>query len=109
EQFGGENTILGYECDGCHFEIKDGRPVPTCDDGTPENFQILAQGPAKWSGMEQDVFVEAGFQEDGGSACLGIYERNGTVLTVGSTDWAHGLGNDPIVDRITLNIIERLK
>ena len=111
EKFGGENTILGYECDGCHFEMKDGRPVPTCDDGTPENFQILAQGPCRWaSGYDKiDVYLKSGLQVEGGMACMGIYERNGTVFTAATTDWAHGLGKDPIVDRITLNIIERLK
>jgi hypothetical protein len=30
-------------------------------------------------------------------------------VTVGSTDWSHGLaGRDPVVERITKNILERL-
>ncbi len=40
---------------------------------------------------------------------LGVYQRGGTVFTCGSTDWAHGLrGSDPMVDRITRNILEKL-
>jgi hypothetical protein len=38
---------------------------------------------------------------------LGSYTRNGTVVTVGCTDWAYGL-DDPGVDRVTRNIIDRL-
>ena len=40
---------------------------------------------------------------------LGTYTRGGTVVTCGSTDWAHGLkGGDPFVDRITRNVLEQL-
>jgi hypothetical protein len=40
---------------------------------------------------------------------LGTYTRGGTVVTVGSTDWAHGLrGKDPTVERITKNVLDRL-
>jgi hypothetical protein len=35
--------------------------------------------------------------------------RGGTVVTVGSTDWSHGLGgNEPAVERITRNVLDRL-
>ena len=34
-------------------------------------------------------------------------EGGGTVVTVGCTDWAYGLG-DPDVDRVTRNLITRL-
>jgi hypothetical protein len=40
---------------------------------------------------------------------LGTYTRKGTVVTSGSTDWAHGLrGGDEVVERITKNILDRL-
>ena len=40
---------------------------------------------------------------------LGTYTRGGTVVTVGSTDWTHGLrGKDPTVEQITKNVLERL-
>ncbi len=44
-----------------------------------------------------------------GAAVLGVYTQGGTVVTAGTTDWAHGLrGNDPAVVRITRNVLDRL-
>jgi hypothetical protein len=46
-----------------------------------------------------------------GNAVMGVLHRTGegTVLTVGCTDWAFGLDPDPdpVVSRITDNILER--
>jgi len=105
--FGGENTIVGYETDGCAYREEDGYPVPTGEDGTPENFTIICQAPSLWTGMEADAFQEAGVSDDG-SATMGAYTRGGTVFTAGTTDWSHGLKNDPIVQRITRNVLNRL-
>jgi hypothetical protein len=107
-EFGGKDTIVGYECDGCEFEMKDGLPVPSHRDGTPEGFAILATCEAKWH--PDDAFFYDRFPKDRiGAAVLGTYTRGGTVVTVGSTDWAHGLrGKDPVVERITRNVLERL-
>ena len=41
DDFGGKDTIVGYECDGCELEWKDGLPFPTHRDGTPETFEVL--------------------------------------------------------------------
>jgi hypothetical protein len=107
DQFGGKDTIVGYECDGCEFALKDGRPVPTYRDGTPEGFTILGSCPAKWH--PDDALWYDRFPKDRvGAAVLGTYTRGGTVITAGSTDWAHGLrGKDPIVERITRNVLDR--
>ena len=44
-----------------------------------------------------------------GAAVFGLYTQGGTVVTVGTTDWAHGLrGGDGVVERITRNILDRL-
>ena len=43
---GTRDKIVTYECDGCDLEWRDGLPVPTCRDGTPETFEILATAPA---------------------------------------------------------------
>lgn len=113
ESFGGKHTVVGYECDGCEFEIKDGRPVPTHRDGTPEGFTILATCPARWH--PDDALWYDHFPRDSsgapapGAAVLGTYDRNGTVFTTGTTDWAHGLrGGDDVVERITKNVLDRL-
>ena len=108
ESFGGKDTIVGYECDGCQLEWRDELPYPTHRDGTPETFDVLATAPAQWHPDDCQWYDE---WENGrkGHAVLGVYSRGGTVFTCGSTDWAHGLrGKDPHVERITRNILERL-
>jgi hypothetical protein len=112
-EFGGKHTVVGYECDGCEFVIKDGLPVPTHRDGTPEGFVILATCPARWH-PDDAVWYDRFPREPGGApalgaAVMGVYQRGGTVLTVGTTDWAHGLrGGDAVVERITRNVLDRL-
>lgn len=109
DAFGGANTIVGYECDGCEYVERGGRPYPTGKDGTPGQFEIVAQAPAVWTGCDLDVFREANVSPDG-RATLGAYTlpKGGAVFTAGTTDWAHALGHDPIVERITLNVLRRL-
>ncbi|WP_435010491.1 N,N-dimethylformamidase beta subunit family domain-containing protein [Tundrisphaera lichenicola] len=112
-EFGAKHTVVGYECDGCEFEWKDGLPLPTLRDGTPEGFVILATCPTRWH--PDDALWYDQFPRDSsgkpalGAAVLGTYTRGGTVVTSGSTDWAHGLrGGDEVVERITRNILDRL-
>ncbi|MDA1274812.1 MAG: hypothetical protein O2960_12300 [Verrucomicrobia bacterium] len=108
ETFGGKDTIVGYECDGCELEWKDGLPFPTSRDGTPPSFTVLATCPARWHPDDAEWYER---WEKGrvGNACLGVYTRGGTVFTSGATDWAHGLrGGDQIVDRVTRNVLDRL-
>ena len=47
----------------------------------------------------------------GGHAVLGAYtnDAGATVITSGSTDWAHGLAaRDPHIEQITRNVLSRL-
>lgn len=108
DAFGGKDTIVGYECDGCEMTWEDGLPYPTFDDGTPKTFQILGTAPAKWHPDDCQWYDQ---WEKGreGHAVLGVYTRGGTVFTCGSTDWAHGLGGkDPAVEQVTRNVLDRL-
>ncbi|MEZ5324165.1 MAG: DUF6605 domain-containing protein [Verrucomicrobiales bacterium] len=105
---GGKHTVVGYECDGCEMEWRDGLPFPTGRDGTPENFSILGTAPARWHPDDCQWYEK---WENGreGHAVLGVYQRGGTVVTTGSTDWVHGLrGGDEAVERITRNVIRKL-
>lgn len=107
-EFGGKDTIVGYECDGCELDWKDGLPFPTHRDGTPATFEVLATCPAKWHPGDCEWYEK---WEKGrvGAAVMGVYTRGGTVVTCGTTDWAHGLrGKDPAVEQITKNILNRL-
>ncbi len=130
---GAKATTVGYECDGCDYTTIDGLPHPTGSDGTPENFEILAMVPAahftrttaarppKPNEPSEIEFLasrlfdsrdEAAVQRiAAGQAMLGSYVSagGGTVITSGSTDWAHGLaGRDEQIERITSNILNRL-
>lgn len=106
--FGAQDTIVGYECDGCELTWRDDLPYPTHRDGTPESFTVLATAPAQWH-PEDAEWYERWEKGRKGHAVLGLYTRGGTVFTAGSTDWAHGLrGRDPVVERITRNLLERL-
>lgn len=113
DKFGGKNTIVGYECDGCEIAWNDGVPTPTHRDGTPETFVILGTCPARWH--PDDALWYDRFPRDAegkpltGAAVMGVYTRGGTVFTSGSTDWSHGLtGEDPVVEQITRNVLDRL-
>jgi len=108
DRFGGSQTVVGYECDGCEIEWRDKLPFPTCNDGTPKSFTILGTCPAKWH--PGDCLWYDRFPVDRvGAAVMGTYTQGGTVFTAGSTDWAHGLrGGEPAVERITKNILDRL-
>lgn len=108
DAFGAKDTIVGYECDGCELEWKNGLPTPTHRDGTPDTFEVLGTAPAQWHPDDCQWYDQ---WENGrkGNAVLGVYTRGGTVFTSGSTDWSHGLrGGDVIVDRITRNVLEKL-
>jgi hypothetical protein len=108
DTFGSKDTVVGYECDGCELEWKDGLPFATHRDGTPDSFTVLGTAPAQWHPDDCQWYDE---WENGrkGHAVLGVYTRGGTVFTCGSTDWSHGLrGGDAAVERITKNVLDRL-
>ena len=108
DRFGGKDTIVGYECDGCEMLWKDGLPYPTTNDGTPKSFTIVATCPARWAPGDS-LWYDRFPKDRVGAAVFGVYTNRGTVVTAGTTDWAHGLrGNDPAVVRITKNILDRL-
>lgn len=99
---------VGYECDGCELTWRDGLPYPTHADGTPGNFEVVATAPARWH-PDDCEWYEKWEKGRTGNAVIGTYTRGGTVVTVGSTDWSFGLrGNDPVVVRVTRNVLDRL-
>lgn len=130
---GSAATVVGYECDGCVFTYGDGLPYPTGEDGTPATFEILGTCPTQHFTREtaprppkpgepseleyiaSRVFgtrdAEAMERIRHGHAVLGAYtnDAGATVVTSGSTDWAHGLaGRDRHVEQITRNVLTRL-
>jgi N,N-dimethylformamidase beta subunit-like protein len=113
DQFGPMCRVVGYECDGCDYEMVNGLPTPTGRDGTPKNFEILASAAAGW-GTDWVNLQEGTESCRPGSATLGIVSngRGGAVFTAGTTDWVRGLScqRRPVnaVDQITRNVLNRL-
>ncbi|MEU4831227.1 N,N-dimethylformamidase beta subunit family domain-containing protein [Streptosporangium sp. NPDC023615] len=89
---------LGYETDACDFVEEDGVPVATGRDGTPPSFVILATADLRhWHRYGQ-----------GGMATMGVLGLGaGTVFTASTVNWGNTL-HDPVVDRITRNVLDRL-
>lgn len=129
--------IVTYEVDGCAFNLVNGLPVPTYEDGTPEGFTILATAPARLlsnTPTRRQMIVPLAYDPDKGLgdleytatilfgddspenkervahnyAVMGVYSRGGTVFNAGTTDWAYGLDNDLLVQQITRNVLDRL-
>lgn len=108
DKFGAKDGIVGYECDGCELEWRDGLPFATTQDGTPKTFEVLSTCPVRWHPDDVEWYEKWQMGRTG-AACMGVYIQGGTVFTAATTDWAHGLqGNDPTVMRITKNVLDRL-
>ncbi len=128
---GAESVTVGYECDGCDLTYRDGLPFPTGNDGTPADFEVLGTAPAAHfqrhtaprppaphepSELEFIASRVFGTRDEPerlahGTAVLGTFTTpgGGTVVTSGSTDWAHGLdGRSPQVEQVTRNLLDRL-
>ena len=126
-------VTVGYECDGCELTYVNGLPEPTGTDGTPTDLVILGTAPtmhfnrtnaprppAPNAPSEVEFIASRLFDTREpsdvdriahGHAVLGTYTSSGggTVVTSGSTDWAHGLaGRDAQVEQITRNLLDRL-
>ena len=136
DQLGSESMPVGYETDGCAMTLADGLPVPTGEDGTPLHFEVLGTAPARlisisdsgceapprfWASLDPPGDLEFAADVVLGSpssenirrlsynhAVMGAFSRGGTVFNAGSADWAYGLDDDPLVQRVTANVLDRL-
>ncbi|GAA4582001.1 hypothetical protein GCM10023194_15170 [Planotetraspora phitsanulokensis] len=89
---------LGYETDAAEFAEVMGIPRVTCRDGTPSTFVVLATADLRhWSSGGQ-----------GGWATMGVFSLGrGTVFNAATVNWGNTI-HDPVVERITRNVIDRL-
>lgn len=89
----GRETV-GLEVDGTLFNCDANGNIIGSDasSGTPHNYNILAWTPA-----------------NKGTGTLGIYTNSagGAVFNVASHEWVHGLSDDPVVGKITRNVIDQ--
>ncbi|WP_282206686.1 N,N-dimethylformamidase beta subunit family domain-containing protein [Kitasatospora fiedleri] len=89
---------LGYETDAAELDWSLGVPRPTGRDGTPRSFAVLATADLRhWRSYGQ-----------GGWATLGVHRLGaGTVFNAATINWGRAL-DDPAVDRVTRNVLDRL-
>ncbi|HLX13151.1 MAG TPA: N,N-dimethylformamidase beta subunit family domain-containing protein, partial [Bacteroidota bacterium] len=94
--FGQKEAIAGYEVDGALFSWANGLPRVTGAADTTLKYNILGVSPSI-DGKRR------------GHLTMGIYNntQGGWVFNAATTGWAHGLSADPVVDRVTLNVIHR--
>jgi hypothetical protein len=136
DEVGAASRPVGYEVDGCALELSAGRPVPTHEDGAPEELAILATAPARllsidgtvceapaglWHSLDppgdlelisEYLFGSADASHTArlaaGHAVMGVFTSGaGTVFNAGSVDWAYGLDDDHEVQHITRNVLDR--
>lgn len=129
--------VVGYEVDGCAYTLDQGLPVPTHEDGAPDDLVILATAPARllsqtdtyseipealWAdptglgdleSIATVLFGSAAPEHTAkiahNSSVIASFARGaGTVFNVGSTDWAYGLDHDDAVQRVTANVLHHL-
>lgn len=90
QQFGA--LAAGLEVDGALYNCTMNGLEVDGSDGTPLNFEIVATVPAAE-----------------GHGTIGVYTNpsGGAVFNAGTQDWALGLANDPIVQTMTRNVLNR--
>jgi hypothetical protein len=135
DEFGEEQKLVGYECDGLDVEWVDGTPVPTGRDGAIPGTAIVAYADCTTWG-ELDYSTEPPTRHDGRRLTPGATggfvtlvcistEGGGETFTASTTDWTHGLvptvdytdyrnvdrpvrPPSPVVQQITRNVLARL-
>lgn len=92
-------SVVGYETDGALFYWDNGLPKPLGSDGTPKNFRILGISPC----------IGQGDTIENRHTTMGLYinKNGGAVFNSSSIYWVYGLPKDSIVQRITMNILQR--
>ncbi len=95
-----ETSIHDKETDGMPFNCAaDGSTIigPLSNSGTPGNFAVLGIVPVNDKQKKMRSFGEMG---------LYTLRGGGAVFSAGTTGWALGL-QDPVIDRITRNVLDR--
>ena len=133
---GAHDGAVGYETVGCRIQFDEFQlPIRAGGDGTPEDLEIVAfvpssnlavgEYPASISALNDqgdlefiasriygDLSPESRSRARHGNAvmltCWPFGKTKGQVVTIGTTDWAFGLANDPAIAQVTKNVLDRL-
>ncbi len=134
---GAKHGVVGYETLGCRITFDDYQlPIAAGGDGTPDHIEVVAFTPSSNLGMgEYPASISAlsdqgdlefvaerlfGVVDDDSIArvrhgnavivvCRPYGDEGGEVVTIGSTDWVFGLGDDDAVDQVTRNVLRRMR
>ena len=129
---GADSHVFGYEVDGLDHVIRNGLPEATGAEGAPEGIEILAVGLSSLIEENRDLPVADQFLTDadarfaaqtlvgddspagvervkrGNGMIVNFRRGRGEVFHAGSCEWVAGLlRRDPLVERVTRNVIER--
>lgn len=131
DAIGVDGCLAGFELCGCDVQLVNNRITATGRFGTPANTEVLAVAPAHlWRTAESSsLFDEDGIWGDSveavahllhgadctpadierlshGWACMVVHEPGGFVFCASTTEWAWCL-DDPVIDRLTRNLMDR--
>jgi hypothetical protein len=96
-------SLAGIEMDGAVLQATNAGLVTTGEDGTPENFTVLASCDVRnWLGIN-------GSPRQGGYVTMGLYRNNGVVFNAGVLGWDAALQSDATASNVTTNVLNRLK
>ena len=136
---GRDDGAVGYETVGCPITFDDyQRPVPNgfaLSLGVPKSTEIVAHVPSSNLGVGEYPKSIAALSDQGdlefianrifgddpdslakaryGNAvmltCKPYGDDGGEVITIGTTDWVFGLADDPAIQQVTGNVLNRLQ
>ncbi len=131
---GAKHGVVGYETVGCRITFDDlQQPVAMPNPDMPDNVEIVAYCAASNIGVGEYPLSKSAPSDQGDLEFMALrlygdlsedskarvrhgssvmltcrpYPNGGEVVTVGTTDWVFGLGDDAAVDQVTDNILSR--
>lgn len=129
---GADSHVFGYEVDGLDYVIEGGLPRPAEGSGAPEGLQILGLGMSSLKEESADIPADDQFLSDedarfvartlvgndeaasvdrvkrGAGMMVNFPMGQGEIFHAGSCEWVAGLlRRDPMVERVTANIMNR--
>ena len=134
DQLGAADGVVGYETVGCRLAFDDYQlPIAAGGGGVPDDVEVVAFTPSSNLAMGEYPASIAALDDQGdlefiasrlygrvdadslarcryGNAvmltCRPFGTTGGEVVTIGTTDWVFGLAGDPLVAKVTRNVID---
>lgn len=100
--FGADARLVGYECDGAALDRRDPGGIRAVRRPGEPPVHVLGVAPLGPGWQDRPLGENA-------TATMVVTAPGGVVFTAGTTDWPRVLAaGDPVVDRITRNVLDRL-